>query len=191
MRKVSPGITLIELLIVTVLLSVVSMAVYATFNNGIKIWQKLNTPVEGEDLGIFFDKFTRDLANGFKFSTIPFSGSEDRFQFATLVNSPRLGGKTVGEVVYYYDRGSVTLNRQELDFSLVYKGEESVSNQKLSNVRSLKFQYYFYDKEKKEYSWQDEWLKETLPVAVKVEFEINYGKENNKFTKTANIPVGS
>jgi len=191
MRKVNPGVTLIELLIVIVLLSVVSMAVYATFNNGIKIWQKLNTPVEGEDLGIFFDKFTRDLANGFKFSAIPFSGREDTFQLATLVNSPRLGRNTVGEVVYYYDRGSKTLNRKELDFSQVYKGEEPASNQQLSNVKSLNFQYYYYDKEKKEYSWHGEWSKEALPVAVKVELEINYGKENIKVTKTAPIPVGS
>ena len=55
-RKNRSGFTLIELLIVAAMLGVVSLAIYSTFNNGLKLWQKVNKPVAGEDADIFFEQ---------------------------------------------------------------------------------------------------------------------------------------
>lgn len=183
------GFTLIELLIVTALLAVISLAIYATFNSGVKIWQRVNQQIPEEDLDIFLEKFALDLRNSFKFNGSNFLGEEKRFEFPTLVNSPGMNKKTVGKVIYLYDSESNIIKRNLLDFSQIYNGEEGTTQELLKNAKSLKFRYYLYDKEKKEYLWQDEWLKEDLPLAVRIELEFGNGTEIRKFTKTVNIPV--
>ena len=185
------GFTLIELLIASAILCIISLAIYATFNNGIKIWQKINRDIPEENLDIFFERFSSDLRNTFRFTDIDFSGEEYRVGFPTLINSPRLNKRSVGQVVYFYDPATEVVNREERDFSQVYSGESGVVKQSLKNVESLKFQYYFYHSEEKEYTWQDEWLEEARPLAVRIELEFDNGTQVVKFTKTVGIPVTS
>jgi len=183
------GFTLIEMLIVTAILSVVALAIYATLNNGIKVWQRVNSQSPEEDLNIFFDKFSLDLRNSFKFTGINFIGTIEKVEFSTLVNSPRLQKRTVGKLIYVYEPQNQILNRYQVDFAGVYSGEAGLVQQSLKNVRALKFQYYLYDKQNKVYLWQDDWSKESLPLAVRVELEFDNGAEIKKFTKTIGIPI--
>jgi prepilin-type N-terminal cleavage/methylation domain-containing protein len=181
------GFTLIEMLLVIAVVSVISLAIYATLNNGLKLWQKANRQLPEEDLNIFLDKFTVDLRNSFKFTGIDFSGAPFRMEFPTLVSSQALRSRSVGRVGYGYEPGSGVLIRAQQDFSQAYTAE-SRPLPVLSNIKSLKFQYYVYDKEKKEYLWLEEWAKEGLPAAVRIELEMGYDSQDNKFIKTVSIP---
>ncbi|MCX5692484.1 MAG: prepilin-type N-terminal cleavage/methylation domain-containing protein [Candidatus Omnitrophica bacterium] len=181
--------TLIEMLIVTALLCVISLGIYSTFNNGIKIWQRLNKEVPEQDLYIFFDKFASDLRNSLKFKGINFSGMENQLDFAAIVNSPRLRKRTVGSISYFYDPKTGSAYKEERDFACVYAGARGVVREVLKNIKSLEFKYYSYDIERKEYIWQDRWLKENLPLAVWLEVEITDGDKVFKFSKTVNIPI--
>ena len=185
-----PAFTFVEMLIVTVIMSIISLAIYAALNNGIKIWQRINKELPEQDLLIFFDKFSNDLKNSFPFQGISFTGTENMLGFATLVSSPRLQNRTIGKVTYFYDSASEVLHRQQQDFSQVYNQEESENIKSISNIKSLNFHYYFYDTERKSYSWQYDWQNEKLPQAVRMELELDDGKEVRKFTKTVSIPVG-
>ncbi len=187
MRR-NKAFTLIEMLIVTAMLSVVSLAVYATFNNGIKIWQRINQEMPAEEVDIFFEKFTSDLRNSLKVSNISSSGKEDEFELPALVNSRRLG-MTIGKVRYRFDYAKGALTRQRMDYSDIYNGESGIEEILLRNVKSLKFQYYIYDSEKQEYLWQDEWIKQELPLALRIELELKNNDQTNKFIKTVSIPV--
>jgi prepilin-type N-terminal cleavage/methylation domain-containing protein len=187
--KIKGGFTLIELLIVSALLSIVALATYATFTSGIKIWQRVNTPVLEEDVNIFFDEFSLDLRNSFKFHGIGFIGKKDKLAFPTLVNSSRLNKRTVGKVIYFYEPMTETLNKDKRDFAQVYEDERGIITQLLNNIISLRFQYYLYDKEQKEYFWLDEWSNEELPFAVRVNIEFNDGIQKRSFTKTVAIPT--
>lgn len=185
------GFTLIELLIVTVLLAVVSLAIYATFNNGIKIWQKINEYVFQEDLGIFFEEFTVDLRNAFKSKQFDFLGDKEKFEFITLVKSQAMNKTTVGKVAYLYDPQSKTIARSSSDFSQLYEGRSAGAKQLAGNVESLKFLYYFYNQETKEYLWLDEWAQEGLPLAIRSELSLNTGGQKEEFVKTVSIPVSN
>lgn len=188
MRK-NRAFTLIEMLIVTAMLSVVSLAVYATFNNGIKIWQKVNQEMPAEDADIFFEKFTSDLKNSLKISSIDFSGKEDEFEFATLVKSHRLEKNTVGRVRYRFNYARGEITRQRMDYSNIYSGEGGAEETSLRNVKLSKFQYYIYDSGKQEYLWQDEQIGRGLPLAIRIEVELKNNDQTNKFIKTVSIPV--
>ena len=190
MKRVKPGFTLIEILIVVLMLSVISLAVYASFNNCIKIWKMINQRIPEEDLCIFFEGFSRDLRNTFKFRGLDLSGKEDKIEFSALVYSPRLNSRTVGRAVYSYDPQEEVFQRQQRDFADIYTGEKGTVRQSLKNIKSLRFRYYFYNERKKEYLWEDEWLeKQLLPLAVNIELEFYDGVEIHKFTRTVNIPV--
>ena len=85
--------TLVELLIVCAVIGAIALAIYATFNSGIKIWQSISVQAPAEDVNIFFGKFSSDLRGSFEFAGIAFFGKEDSFEFPTLVYSPHLGKK--------------------------------------------------------------------------------------------------
>lgn len=183
--------TLIELIIVAGALAVISLAIYAVFNSGMKIWENINIQVAEEDLNIFFDKFTTDLSNSFKFTGIDFLGKEDKLEFPTLVYSPNLNKKTVGQIIYSYNSAKEMLEREQRDFSQHYDDEKGTIALLLRNIKMVKFRYYVYDEETKEYFWQDEWFGEGLPVAVKLELILDDGTQSKRFAKTVTIPLSS
>lgn len=188
-QRTREGFTLVELLIVSVMLAVVSLAIYASFNSGIKIWQKAKAQAFNEDLNIFFDKFSSDLRNTFRFTKINFRGDESQVEFATLVKSARLQETAPGKAIYIYDRQRKELARRLMDFSQVSTGEEPRAQQSLKNVTSLKFTYYTYDPEEKECLWEDEWQgREGLPLAVRMELELD-AEQEYKFVRTVSVPV--
>ena len=102
-KKNNAGMTLIELLITTIILSVISTAIYASLNSGLKIWKRINQPLAHEDLDIFFDRFGRDLRNCARFTGLTFTGTQERVEFPAILPSPRFGGDVIGRVSYAYD----------------------------------------------------------------------------------------
>lgn len=170
------------------MVAVISLAIYSTFNNGLKIWQRLNQSLVEEDLDIFFDRFAFDLRNSFNFSGFNLLGEENKLEFSTFIDSARLNRNTVGKVIYFYDSQREILNRSPLDFAEVYEGIETYQPI-LRKVKSLKFEYYFYDEEKKEYCWEKTWSREKFPLAVRVELEMANNEGLQRFTKTVNIPI--
>ena len=97
---------------------------------------------------------------------------------------------TVGRVVYSYDQQAEVLSRQQDDYSQSYSGGgEGSLVQLLNNIKSVKFHYCIFDEGTKEYLWYEEWTKENIPLAVKIELEIKDGSQIRKFIYTVGIPV--
>lgn len=184
---------MIEMLIATILIGVVSLVIYSSLSEGIKIWQRVNREIPDEDLNLCFEKISRDFNNCVKLSKIKFSGSKTELRFATLVSSPsKLPGLqlNVGEVTYSFDKEKEALVRTQKNFSQFLNELEVPKALLLSTVKSLRFQYYFYDKLEEAYLWQEEWLEEGSPLAVRVEFEFGPESQSRQFIRTFSIPVG-
>jgi prepilin-type N-terminal cleavage/methylation domain-containing protein len=188
-RKNKLGFSLIELLLVTAMLGIVSLAIFSTFNNGFKIWQKINKSLVEEDLGIFFDKFAQDLSNCLKNSSIPFTGDQHKLVIPTLVSSSRLKSRTVGQATYSYDRQSGWLTRQANDFSQCYSHQEDNPIALLKDIEFLKFEYYYFDLQKQEHIWKEEWQEMGFPLAVRVSLKLNDSTGTDKIIRTISIPI--
>lgn len=189
-KKFKKGFTLIELCLVSLIASVIGLAVYFTFSNGMRIWQKANQKAAEEDLDIFFDRFALDVRNCLKFSGLEFSGAPERLELVSRVVSLYLKNKTIGRVAYFYEPKKRALFREEKDLSQIFEGKQGVVKEVLENLNSLKFGYYFYDKEKKEYVWLEETAPEGLPLAVRIEFELSTQSSSGRFVRTVSIPIG-
>lgn len=186
-RNTQYAFTLIELLIVSALMAVVSLAIFGVFNSGIRIWQRMHKEMTNEEVNIVLSKFTRDVSNGLKFSAIHFSGDNEGVRFATLLYSPQLEKRTVGQVSYICRLGA--LERGEKDFSQLYTGTEGSLKPILKNLEFCKFAYYAYDKETKDYSWKESWAEEQMPLAVRIELGYKDETGTHAFIRTVSIPV--
>jgi prepilin-type N-terminal cleavage/methylation domain-containing protein len=180
--------TLIELLVVTVMLSVVCLALYSTFASGARIWQRVNGLSLHEDVNILFDRFSGDVRNSIVFTGLKFQGAADRFELPALVTSPLLEARAPGMVVYAH--GSGALRRSQTDYSQIYQAVSSAPRQVLAGLESCNFTYYQYDEELKEYSWVDEWTRDDLPLAIRMELTVGSGQDASSFTRTVGIPRG-
>lgn len=182
--------TLIEMLVVVSMVSVISLAIYATLSGGLRIWQRVNLNTPAEDIVIFFEKITSDLRNAVKFSSLSFFGEEDNFEFVSLIHSHRLDKKTIGKTAYSLDAFSGVLKRYEKDIAHIFKEETGISYNAIGGVEAVRFQYYYYDEENDYYLWEDEWLGDGIPLAVRIELMVKTENASEKFTKTVSIPVG-
>ncbi|MCX5708989.1 MAG: prepilin-type N-terminal cleavage/methylation domain-containing protein [Candidatus Omnitrophica bacterium] len=183
------GFTLVEILIVTMILAVISLAIFSTFSNGMKIYNRVNSEVTSEDLVIFCDRFGHDLRNSFNFSLINFTGKAEELEFAGLVNSPRMEKRSVSRIKYIFEPSTEKIKRFTGDYSAIYFSEEDSFRQALDKVKSCVFSYYYFDNKTQEFAWDQEWRKDGLPSAVRMELEFKDNPEE-KFVRTFNIPVG-
>ena len=188
--KLSAGFTLVELIISGAIIFLISVTVYSVFASGINVWKKANqVKSKGYALRLVVDKLSIELRNTFKFSTIPFEGTEDTIFFAGLVDNQ------VSRISYFLDDEKNLCRRTQNYPEVFEKGESGKYSPVFGGVKQLKFEYCYLDNATGDYKWKDEWVKgkqDTIPQAIKIELTFE-GKteEESKFTKTVFIPIGT
>ena len=117
--------TLVELILVSVILSVVGITVYAAFSNGVRLWKRINQKSPKGDVNVFFAKISRDLRSLVRHSTVSFSGESDSISFATFVISETEEGvkKDLGMVNYYFEKRESTITKKRSNYSELYLDE--------------------------------------------------------------------
>ena len=169
MRRHRGGFTLIEVVIVTAMVAVISLAIYSTLSNGLRIWKRVNESLPAEDISIFLEKFSADARTAVVSATIKFSGGKDNCATPALIAAPWLNNaKTIGQAVYTYDAAARRITRRARDFSRLYRDEPGLISGTVDHIRSVEMSYYSYDPEKKQYQWTSEWQKEGFPHAVRI-----------------------
>lgn len=189
LRNVS-GFTLVEIIISAVIIFVVAISVYSVFSSGIMVWKKANEISSyGRRLRLFSEKLSRELRNTFKFSTIPFEGTEESIAFSALIDNQ------VGRISYFLNEDNILCRQAQAYPEVFKKGENGRRDLLIPEITELKFSYCYLDNASGEYKWKDKWVKEeqdTIPQAVKIELKFkNKTGQGEKFTKTVFIPIGT
>ncbi|HOW42507.1 MAG TPA: type II secretion system protein [Candidatus Omnitrophota bacterium] len=192
MSRSRAGFTLIELLVVTVMLGIISLALYSTFSAGATIWKRTQALVIEEDVNLFLEHFAQDVSTTFLFTGIDFIGKKDRLEFPILLQSRDLQKRTVGKVVYVFNPEAMTVGRAQLDYSALFRTEEPVFARALPRVIQCVFSFYMIDPQTKETYWADDFSAEkgmSLPLAIRIELEVHHGESVQRFVRTVSIPV--
>jgi prepilin-type N-terminal cleavage/methylation domain-containing protein len=200
-RKIS-AFSLVELLLVMAILSVVGITVYTTMVNGINIWQRIVVETSAEDVGIFLERLSGELRNTFLLTGIKFRGGRDSVSFPGRIRLTTKDGAAtgIGEVRYAFDRRDKLISRGYKTYSQLYRNRGEQERPIAENIESLDFEYYFYEPERKKYSWSSGWqehdetfgLQEepALPLAIRIKVGIEEPEGKKVFTKTVWIPSG-
>jgi len=195
--------TFVEIILVIGVLSVIGLAVFTAFSRGLQIWQKINEERVEEDVGLLFEKMSHDLNNSFFFSEIGFSGNPHKMRFPSLVPMSRDTEKveTVGSIEYSFDNNDHIVYRRYADYSDVYKERYTEERQMLERIENVEFRYYYFDGEREEFRWLENWPRRTpyeteeeiitVPLAVRVVLTQKRNDTNGRsFAKTVYIPQG-
>jgi hypothetical protein len=186
----SRSFTLVEILVVSMILALVSLAIFSTFSSGIKLYKRMTVESGAIDRAIFLDRFTTDLRNSFLFTGLEISGQDDSCSLPTVVYQPALQARSIGLVNYAYDSGSRQLLRTQSDYAQLYAGRQPQVRQRLSGITGARFSYYRKDPEKNAYLWLDEWdIPDEVPLAVRLELTEGSGEDERKILRTVWLPV--
>jgi len=204
--KDKSGLTFVEVLITCFMVALIGIAVYSSLNNGIKAWTRVWQKMPEEDVAIFFDKFFNDVSNSFQYPRMSFIGNQTLFSFPTIITQSAQGeqgeqnvdipNRGVGRCAYNFNAVKNCLEKAQETYSDIFEGRAPRFSCILSDVETFVFSYYFYDNEKEEFAWSLEWpppegkpQDANMPLAVKVEVTVSYGKKTYGYTKVVSLPL--
>ena len=191
------GFSLVELIIVSSLLAVVSLAVFSVFSAGLKIYQRAQS-YEGRkaNILIFLEKMERDLRNTFDCSAINFVGDPEKISFPGMVKKVDAAGVeslSVSRITYYFDASKEALLKEETAFSNTnaeksYGPGITAAGEGFS-ASGVNFSYCYFEADAKSYSWKDSADGGMAPAAVKIEALFKDGDKDVRLVRTVLIPV--
>ncbi len=184
--------TLIEALLVVSLISLIGLALFHTFSDGMKVWDKSKRLSLEEDIAIFWDKIGYDLQNSFAYSQLPFHGEETRLHFATRVNllsnDNNQSIQQIGQVEYVFDPARQAVYRRQANYGQALKNNFSTERLLVRQVHSLRFLYYY--KEGTDFVFRNK-IENTIPRAVSVELEYTDSWGQRSLKKLINLFNGT
>ncbi len=149
--KKQTALTLVEVLLVSAMIGVVSLALYQALSNGLRIWERSRVSCVEEDAMFFLDKLTMDLRNAFTFSLFEFEGEQDRIVFSTIVAVPMAASGSdeavvyidqIGRVEYGFDAERKAVFRRQANYGQAVKNEFGPRQVLANPVISVSFKYF-------------------------------------------------
>lgn len=174
------GFTFVELFVVVLLFSLLSLAVYTTFASGLKMWQRIqDTSLLQRRALLGLERFSMDARQTLDFSKIGFTGKSNETSF------PILWDEQILKITYSLGQKAL-LRKQETFKDILEEKEKALIKGLISDVEDLKFSFAYQEEGKLEYSWKDTWDKEDgLPIIVKMELKT----KDAQFIKAITIPA--
>ncbi|MFH1678923.1 MAG: type II secretion system protein GspJ [Candidatus Omnitrophota bacterium] len=177
----SRSFTIIELLITAGIFAVVSVAIYTTFNSGIRVWRSVKDAdiAEARNL-IKFEKLNRELRQAFNFQDIAFAGTNEQIEFPQVIDSD------ITRVTYLLDAGKKNLSRSQIKLKDILEAQSPEPGAiYFTNIEKFNLSYLYFDLEKSAYSWKESWEGPGLPFAVKIDISI----DGKTYASTVFIPA--
>lgn len=177
MNRGQAGFTLIEVLVVCMLMSFITITVVSGISAGLRVWSQLNESENNRQwTQLAFHQIRADIRNARRFELLPYQGSYKEFVFPTLVSSELESGNTIkelGRVAYYRDSKYDRLCRSETPFRLTEKERfRSECQEVLGGVSRIKFSYLLGDVESDTRKWVSRWKEDFPPLAVRMDVDL-------------------
>lgn len=176
------GFTLVEIMVVTLIFSVVASGVFATFVSGMKTWDRVKRMnlVRGH-IFLTMERVAGELRQSVDISQIDFEGEESWLSFPA-----RVGGD-IFKIAYLFDPGSKAVSRQQTLLLDINEGEkEDYTEKRVLTADNFSVQYLFFDQGWDAYLWNDTWEENSGSFSA-VRFLIE--KDDEMFSKTIFVPI--
>ena len=151
-RNRGSGFTLTEILLVSAMFAMISLAVFNAFTNGFKLWARgQHVMVEGYT-AIFLDKLGEDLRQTVLISGIPFKGIGAELSFPAMIIAPTDSngsrvkeefGPQIGAIKYVFDPSEKKIFRYQATYGQALKSQWSVPVEAANLIEDISLRYYF------------------------------------------------
>lgn len=178
--------TLVEVLIVSAIISVLAFSISASFLNGMKVWERSKRVVLEEDAIIFFEKLQSDLRNAYPYSKIVFEGGEQYFAFPAHLTAPGLERQPIGKVEYRFDILTKVLIRRTGGYGQALSHDYGPSIPVLKGIDNVRFRYIYLTREGE---FPSPAVLDTFPAGLDVEVVFTDAGIQKSITKLINIPI--
>ena len=124
------GFTLMEMLLVTALVSIIGLAIFQAFSNGLKLWARGQQMSHDGETAIVLDKIGEDLRSTVSVSGIAFKGEVTRFSFPAIVMTPadKNGSRAqedlidqIGAIEYRFEQADGKIYRRQANYAQALK----------------------------------------------------------------------
>ena len=185
-----------EMLLVTVLVSMTGLAVFQAFNNGLKLWAKGVRLDHAGDAAIALDKLGDDLGAAICFSRIPFTGTATRLSFASIVSTlaDRNGSRSqegtidqIGAIEYYFDAAEGKIFRRQANYGQALKRAWGPAREIMPYVDDLNFHYYYLSEKR---SLGKPEADGDVPAGVELEIRLHSGVNMQVLKRYFAVPIG-
>jgi hypothetical protein len=143
---------LTEVLLVSVMFTLISLAVYHAFSNGFKLWARgQHVMVEG-DMAIFLDRIGEDLRQTVTISGIPFKGDSTQLEFPAIILAPtdehgsrahEETGPQIGAIGYKFDPAQKKIFRTQAVYGQALKKQWQEPVEVAKEIEDVSMRYYF------------------------------------------------
>jgi hypothetical protein len=163
--------------------SIIGLGIATSFVSGINLWDRAkNIDFAKCSFLLETEKIARDFRRSVEISKIGFEGDSQRVSFPALI------GDAVFNITYRFDPESKTLFYKQVSLKDIISGEEreSYAEKKILSLEELSLSYFYWDREKETYDWQDSWLKDKgIFSAIKLEGKF----KGEALTKIIFVPI--
>ncbi len=196
MKNPRRAFTLTEVLLVSCMFAVISLAVFNAFANGFKLWARgQHVMVEG-DMAIFFERVSEDLRSVVTISGIPFKGDSTQLSFPAIILAPtdangsRAGegaGSQIGAVQYTFEPSEKKIYRTQAVYGRALKSEWSAPVEVASQIEDITVRYYFTADKGLEIKSQ---MDQGVPMGIMVDVQFMADGQIRHMRRFLLVPVG-
>jgi prepilin-type N-terminal cleavage/methylation domain-containing protein len=186
--------TLVELIVATLIMTIVVVSIYSTFSLGMKACRKGSEGRNLQKVRISLLKLQKELKNTFLFSMVKFKGVSSEMTFPLIVSEE---DKDSTYTVNYYivedrDIGVKSLIKKKMLFTDKEYTETEEIGEFMFSAYSMDFEYAYELKNgSKGFEWRGTWeeSQKAIPCAVRINFSLD--AEGELYHKTIFIPQGA
>jgi type II secretion system protein J len=188
------GFTFLELLIAVTIFSIVAVAIYSSFNVGIRAWGKTEGSYKiRQEARHSLDTMGRELRCAVKLTLKDPAGAEiDSFEGSSAkISFWRPTKEGVSKVTYLFDKEARALYYISQPYKEALAGAEGVKSLLASGVSDLKVKYAYLDGD--DVVWQDGWKDKDHGIPMGVKAALSYDTDNGQtveFDDTVFVPTG-
>jgi len=187
--KRKSAFTLVEMLIVTLILAVVTTAIAACLSGGMRAWESVRN-FNDVELNVLpaLELMEKDVRNSFDFYRIEFAGEEKSLSFAgpVVVGGPDGQEYRIGTIKYFFDERDEVVARKEW----IYPEDEPDEYESvMTGINDVLFEYCYEGADTEE-GWESFRTSGTNAMhGLRLTLACGRGRQADVITRTIILPV--
>lgn len=188
-RQNKKAFTLIELIVTSVITSIMGLALLSIFFIGLRTYTRIKQEDQSRSkLILALERIEEDLVNIFYFDGVGFTGYENSLSFVLLS-----ADEQINIVSYFIDSSGKSYFCRKVEPYVQKKGILTTSgdgSKNLTLISNARFEYYGINKISGKYEWKSFWGKEEgIPKLVRITLGLNQDDRDISLSRTIFIPL--